>query len=130
MPENNIRTDHYLAMVFGGILIVAIAPRDPWSIGLFIYLYACSIIGCTIGILRSDSYPKAFIKSIIISTILHISGIIIADIHSEGQQIISEYIMWLPIMIGVVGFNMFGATLTAFPIVNSTIYCMKRKKNA
>jgi len=117
-------------MIFGGIFIVAIAPRDPWSVGMFIYLYLCSIIGCIIGILISDSHYKAFIISIILSMIILISGVIIADIYIEGHKVISEYIMWFPIMMVCIGMNTFGGTLSVFPFVNSTINWVRKKKRA
>lgn len=120
----------YIGMVFGGIVLLLVVPRDPWPSGMYIYLYFCSIIGSIVGHSFKKDFLKSFLLSVIAASFLFLLGIIILDICIKGISVTFEYIMWLPIMVFFTGLNGLAGTLTAFPIVGTLINRIKKTERA
>jgi len=108
-----------------GIIVFLSLPRDSWPFSLFFYLLCCTMIGSIIGCLyfKNQSNYKSLTLSIIIGACLFSFGLFFIDTlsSSDGQNYISAFLMWLPL----IAFNSIlyvGSTsLVLFPIVKFLI---------
>ena len=115
-----IRTGPSVAMVVGGIILLLAIPRDPWPVGMYILLYLCSIAGSIIGHLLIRGHLTGFLLSVVITSCFF-SAIAVADVYTRGSQARTEYLMWMPLVIILIGLYGLAATLTVFPIIGSII---------
>jgi len=117
-------------MVLGGLVLLIFIPRDPWPVGIYIYLYICAIVGCIVGHFRNKTVLKSFELSLGIGTILFFLGTTIANFYSKSIQDTGEFIMWMPMLLFFDCLNAFAATLTVFPLVGSIINWKNISQNA
>jgi len=109
--------------------MLILIPRDPWPVGLFIYLFFCSIVGSSLAQIIGKEFAKKLTFSICITAVLFGIGVLISDLNKEGREIFSEYATWMPLLILIIVLDATASTLTTFPIVSFIMGLCKKSPN-
>lgn len=119
----------YLILAPLGVFLFLILPRDPWSANMLTYLVICSIVSSIFSQLFIKNLLKAFVLSVGLVSLLLFIGVLVIDINLEGTEVLSEYMMWLPLMIGTIISYGLAGTLSLFGVVSFTINKIKKHKH-